>query len=85
MRCSCGRSDRLGQIVSRADETMQSFTSRVCFQVPAIALEHGITLVISPLIGELPLLRVPRELINSTDERPGLSASCERHSSCYAI
>lgn len=24
----------------------------VCFQVPAIAIEHGITLVITPLIGQ---------------------------------
>ena len=30
-----------------------SLTARVCFQVPAVTIEHGITIVIVPIIGKL--------------------------------
>jgi hypothetical protein len=51
---------------------------RVCFQVPAITLEHGITLVVSPLIGTLRLASSSK--LHSTltrislDARPGQRA-----------
>ena len=52
-RCSADRSWKVvGYTFFANIRFAQLLFFRICFQVPAIASEYGVTLVVSPLLGE---------------------------------
>jgi hypothetical protein len=55
--------------------------SRVCFQVPAVALDHGITVVVSPLIGGSDFSSTH----SSFDEGSGASFAGKGNKCCLAM